>query len=139
TYVVNDYRYYGLPQPPRGHHCRRSDAGDFLLVAMATGIIADIILSRWALSCGSGHGRSLQSPAATAASAGADAIAIGQRVPGVDHHAVPRRHPLQHLYPAVPRQPRGHAAQARAVAIDDEHRMAVAIAEDRTGRQADGV
>jgi Ni/Co efflux regulator RcnB len=44
TYVVNDYYGYGLRQPPRGHYWRRSDAGDFLLVAVATGIIADLIL-----------------------------------------------------------------------------------------------
>jgi len=46
TYVVNDYGYYGLRQPPRGYHWRRSDTGDFLMVAIATGIIADIILGR---------------------------------------------------------------------------------------------
>lgn len=46
TYVVHDYRPYGLHHPPRGHHWRRSDAGDFLLVAIATGIIADVIMGR---------------------------------------------------------------------------------------------
>ncbi|MGY0613209.1 MULTISPECIES: RcnB family protein [unclassified Luteimonas] len=46
TYVVNQYGHYGLRQPPRGHHWRRSDAGDFLLVAIATGIIADVITGR---------------------------------------------------------------------------------------------
>jgi Ni/Co efflux regulator RcnB len=46
TYVVNDYRHYGLRNPPRGHHWRRSDAGEFLLVAIATGIIADIFIGR---------------------------------------------------------------------------------------------
>jgi Ni/Co efflux regulator RcnB len=46
TYVVHDYRYYGLRPPPRGHYWRRSDVGDFLLVAAATGIIADLILHR---------------------------------------------------------------------------------------------
>ncbi|MBB1473740.1 RcnB family protein [Luteimonas sp. MC1782] len=46
TYVVQDYRHYGLRHPPRGHHWRRSDAGEFLLVAVATGIIADIFLGR---------------------------------------------------------------------------------------------
>ena len=46
TYVVHEYGPYGLRQPPRGYHWRRSDAGDFLLVAMATGIIADVILGR---------------------------------------------------------------------------------------------
>lgn len=44
TYVVDDWRYYRLAPPPRGYYWRRSDAGDFLLVAAATGIIADIIL-----------------------------------------------------------------------------------------------
>ncbi|MFT3755836.1 MAG: RcnB family protein [Pseudoxanthomonas sp.] len=45
TYVVNDYDYYGLNRPPRGYGWRRSDTGNFLLVALATGIIADIILN----------------------------------------------------------------------------------------------
>jgi Ni/Co efflux regulator RcnB len=44
TYVVRDYRGYGLRAPPRGYYWRRSDVGDFLLVAAATGIIADLIL-----------------------------------------------------------------------------------------------
>ncbi|KAF1706062.1 RcnB family protein [Pseudoxanthomonas sacheonensis] len=44
TYVVRDYYDYGLRPPPRGYYWRRSDAGDFLLVAVATGIIADLIL-----------------------------------------------------------------------------------------------
>jgi Ni/Co efflux regulator RcnB len=45
TYIVNDWGYYGLNQPPPGYYWRRSDAGDFLLVALATGIIADLILN----------------------------------------------------------------------------------------------
>ena len=45
TYVVNDYYNYGLRRPPSGYYWRRSDAGDYLLVAIATGIIADLILS----------------------------------------------------------------------------------------------
>lgn len=45
TYVVDDYYGYGLRAPPRGYYWRRSDAGDFLLVALATGIIADLVLS----------------------------------------------------------------------------------------------
>lgn len=44
TYVVADWRYYRLAPPPRGYYWRRSDAGDFLLVAATTGIIADLIL-----------------------------------------------------------------------------------------------
>lgn len=43
TYVVNDYYGYGLHQPPRGYHWRRDDRGDFLLVAIATGIIAEVL------------------------------------------------------------------------------------------------
>ena len=45
TYVIRDYRGYGLRPPPRGYYWRRSDAGDFLLVAVATGIITDLILN----------------------------------------------------------------------------------------------
>ena len=45
TYVVNNWSYYGLRTPPRGYYWRRSDTGDFLLVALATGIIADIVLN----------------------------------------------------------------------------------------------
>lgn len=44
TYVVNDWRDYGLRAPPRGYYWRRSDRGDYLLVALATGVIADLIL-----------------------------------------------------------------------------------------------
>ena len=44
TYVVEDYRVYGLRAPPRDHYWRRSQVGDFLLVAAATGIITDLIL-----------------------------------------------------------------------------------------------
>lgn len=44
TYIVHDYRPYGLYTPPHGHYWRRSSAGDFVLVAIATGIIIDAIL-----------------------------------------------------------------------------------------------
>jgi Ni/Co efflux regulator RcnB len=44
VYVVNDYGRHHLRRPPHGHHWIRSDRGDMLLVAVATGIIADIIL-----------------------------------------------------------------------------------------------
>ena len=43
TYVVVDYDRYGLRHPPRGHHWRRDDRGDWLLVAIASGIIADVV------------------------------------------------------------------------------------------------
>ena len=43
TYVVRDYGDYGLYAPPRGYHWRRDDRGDFILVAIATGLIASVI------------------------------------------------------------------------------------------------
>ena len=43
TYVVVDYDRYGLRHPPRGYHWRRDDRGDWLLVAIASGIIADVV------------------------------------------------------------------------------------------------
>jgi Ni/Co efflux regulator RcnB len=43
TYVVTNWRSHHLRQPPRGYHWVRSDNGDFLLVAVTTGIIASII------------------------------------------------------------------------------------------------
>lgn len=44
TYVVRDYGYYRLRQPPRGYHWVRADNNDYLLVAIATGIIMDIAM-----------------------------------------------------------------------------------------------
>lgn len=41
-YVVADYGYYRLRPPPPGAYWMRND-GDFLLVALATGIILDIV------------------------------------------------------------------------------------------------
>lgn len=43
-YVVNDWRAYGLRQPPRGHHWVQYGS-EFLLVAVATGVIASVILN----------------------------------------------------------------------------------------------
>ena len=43
-YVVNDYRGYGLRHPPRGYRWMRDDYGDYLLVAITTGLIADLVL-----------------------------------------------------------------------------------------------
>ena len=37
--VVNAYRRYHLRPPPRGHYYYRTDAGQILLVAAATGLI----------------------------------------------------------------------------------------------------
>ncbi len=43
TYVVRDYGYYRLRPPPRGYHWVRAN-NDYLLVAIATGVILDIAL-----------------------------------------------------------------------------------------------
>ena len=43
TYVVRDYGHYRLRQPPRGYHWVRAN-NDYLLVAVATGIILDYAL-----------------------------------------------------------------------------------------------
>ncbi len=44
-YVVSDWHRDHLRPPPRGYHYVRSDNGDFLLVAVTTGVIASIIAS----------------------------------------------------------------------------------------------
>jgi Ni/Co efflux regulator RcnB len=44
NYVVNDYRAYQLQQPPRGYQWV-GVGGDFVLAAIATGVIAQIIAS----------------------------------------------------------------------------------------------
>ena len=43
-YVVNDWNQRGLRAPPRGYHWVRenNNSGDFLLVAVASGLIASI-------------------------------------------------------------------------------------------------
>lgn len=43
-YIVNDWRAQHLKEPPRGHHWVRS-GDDYVLAAIATGVIADIELS----------------------------------------------------------------------------------------------
>ncbi len=43
SYGVSNYGYYQLRQPPRGYHWVRAD-NDFLLVAIATGVILDLAL-----------------------------------------------------------------------------------------------
>ncbi|MGN6707586.1 MAG: RcnB family protein [Rhodanobacter sp.] len=45
-YVVYDWRDAHLREPPRGYHWVRSDNGDFLLVAIATGVIVDLLLNQ---------------------------------------------------------------------------------------------
>lgn len=44
-YVITDWRGERLREPPRGYHWVRGDDGQFLLVAIASGVIADILLS----------------------------------------------------------------------------------------------
>jgi Ni/Co efflux regulator RcnB len=44
-YVVDDWRAHHLRQPPRGYHWVQT-GGDYVLVAIATGIIADILLNQ---------------------------------------------------------------------------------------------
>ena len=44
-YVVNDWRAHRLSPPPRGYHWVQYGA-DYMLVAIATGVIAQLILSR---------------------------------------------------------------------------------------------
>jgi Ni/Co efflux regulator RcnB len=43
-YYVQDPYYYGLSAPPRGHRWVYAD-GNFVLMAMATGLIANVILN----------------------------------------------------------------------------------------------
>lgn len=43
-YVVNDWRGHRLSAPPRGYHWVQT-GGDYVLAAIATGIIAQIILT----------------------------------------------------------------------------------------------
>jgi Ni/Co efflux regulator RcnB len=44
-YEVNDWRGRNMREPPRGYHWVRS-GNDYVLAAIATGVIADILLSR---------------------------------------------------------------------------------------------
>jgi Ni/Co efflux regulator RcnB len=44
-YVVDDWRGYGLRQPPRGYQWV-GVGGDYLLIAVASGIIAQVVMSR---------------------------------------------------------------------------------------------
>lgn len=45
NYVVNDWRGHRLSAPPRGHQWVQS-GGDYILVAVATGIIAQLLLGQ---------------------------------------------------------------------------------------------
>lgn len=46
SYYVQDPYYYGLRAPPRGHRWVYAD-GNFVLMAMATGLIAEVLLNRY--------------------------------------------------------------------------------------------
>ena len=43
SYIVSDYRRHGWRAPPRGYAYYRTDSGDVVLAALATGLIASII------------------------------------------------------------------------------------------------
>jgi Ni/Co efflux regulator RcnB len=43
--VVHDYPRYRLRPPPHGYHWVRDDNNDYVLVAIATGIILDYVLN----------------------------------------------------------------------------------------------
>ncbi|MET0547886.1 MAG: RcnB family protein [Xanthomonas sp.] len=45
NYVVYDYDRYQVRRPPYGYRWVRDDTGNLLMVAIATGIIADLVLS----------------------------------------------------------------------------------------------
>ncbi|SFD80122.1 RcnB family protein [Massilia yuzhufengensis] len=45
-YVVNDWRARRLSAPPRGHHWVRA-GNDYVLAAIATGLIAQVLLSNY--------------------------------------------------------------------------------------------
>jgi Ni/Co efflux regulator RcnB len=44
-YVVNDWRGHGLRTPPRGYHWVQTGS-DYVLVAIASGVILELLLSR---------------------------------------------------------------------------------------------
>ncbi|MES1156159.1 MAG: RcnB family protein [Alphaproteobacteria bacterium] len=44
-YVVVDYRHEHLRRPPHGYHWVRDDRGEYLLVGIATGLIADLLIN----------------------------------------------------------------------------------------------
>ena len=46
SYGVSDYRRYNLRQPPRGYHWVRVN-NDYVLAAIATGLIYDVITGRY--------------------------------------------------------------------------------------------
>jgi Ni/Co efflux regulator RcnB len=53
-YVISDYRAYGLPAPRHGYRYYRTDNGDIVMVAIATGLIG--LIAGQALSDNDHHG-----------------------------------------------------------------------------------
>jgi Ni/Co efflux regulator RcnB len=45
-YYVQDYYYYGLRPPPPGYRWVYAD-GNFVLMALATGLIVEVLLDRY--------------------------------------------------------------------------------------------
>jgi Ni/Co efflux regulator RcnB len=43
SYIVSDYRRHGWRAPPRGYNYYRTDNGDVVMAAIATGVIASVI------------------------------------------------------------------------------------------------
>lgn len=43
SWYVNDYRRYGYAPPPRGYGYYRTDTGDVVLAALATGVIISLL------------------------------------------------------------------------------------------------
>jgi len=43
SYMVSDYRRHGWRAPPRGYAYYRTDTGDVVLAAIATGVIASVL------------------------------------------------------------------------------------------------
>ncbi|RZJ26734.1 MAG: hypothetical protein EON85_06760, partial [Brevundimonas sp.] len=43
SWYVNDYRRYGYSAPPRGYGYYRTDTGDVVLAAIATGVVISLL------------------------------------------------------------------------------------------------
>ncbi|NJC42144.1 Ni/Co efflux regulator RcnB [Brevundimonas alba] len=43
SWYINDYRRYGYRTPPRGYGYYRTDTGDIVLAAIATGVILSLL------------------------------------------------------------------------------------------------
>lgn len=48
TYIVSDYRRHGWRAPPRGYAYYRTDSGDVVMAAIATGVISSVIANAMA-------------------------------------------------------------------------------------------